>query len=673
MVEVSKFRSFSVGDYQRGKDLNFDTFTVYEPKPDKTDREPDESPSTDNDACTYQNLLKFQSHKPTDEIQRSLEQSSLSLNDDLVISVLQRHRSDWKPAYVFFNWVSGGRNGSEHFPGSDAYNEILDILGRMNRFQELTQVFDKMRKRNIVNERTYAIMLNRYAAAYKVEEAIEFFNKRKELGLEPNLVAFRTLLMCLCRYKHIEAAEFLFHSRQNEFPIKIKTMNIILNGWCVLGSLREAKRLRKDIVSPGKCKPDRFTYGTFIYLLTKAGKATTALKLFRAIWEMGCDPDVTICCLPNVATYNTLIKHLRKIRRKEKVYELLDEMEQKGGSCLPNASTYGFLLKSGKNAKEVPVILLKMERIKIMIHGHCDKGRIEEATYYFNEMTSKGMVPEPRIKILVDAMNIKLKERLGELRDTGVMKRDMRYAAAHKVEEAIEFFNKRKELGLEPNLVAFRALLMCLCRYKHIETAEFLFHSRQNEFPIKIKTMNIILNGWCVLGSLRETKRLWKDIVSPGKCKTDRFTYGTFINLLTKVGKATTALKLFRTIWEMGCDPDVTICNCVIDGLCFKKRIPEALAIFQEMNERGCLLNVATYNTLIKHLRKIRRMEKVYELLDEMEQKGGSCLPNASTYGFLLKSAKNAEEVPVILLRMERIGSKLTDDTYNLLLRLFMD
>lgn len=503
MVEVWKFRFFSVGDYQREKDLNFDTSTVYDPKPDETDREQDESPSTDNDALTYQNLLKLQAHKPTDEIVRSLEKSSLSLNDDLVINVLQRHRSDWKPAYAFFNWVSGGRNGSGYFPGSDAYNEILDILGRMNRFQELTQVFDEMRKRNIVNERTYGIVLNRYAAAHKVEEAIELFNKRKELGLEPDLVAFQTLLMCLCRYKHIEAAEFLFHSRQNEFPIEIKTMNIILNGWCVLGSLRETKRFWKDIVTSGKCKPDCFTYGTFINSLTKAGKATTALKLFRGMWEMGCDPDVTICncvidglcfkkripealaifqemndrgCLPNVATYNTLIKHLCKIRRMEKVYELLDEMEQKGGSCLPNARTYGFLLKSAKNAEEVPVILLRMERIgskltgdtynlllrlfmdwdhqervkslwvemerdglgpdrrsyTVMIHGHYDKGRIEEAMYYFNEMASKGMVPEPRTKILVDAMNIKLKERLGEPRDTGVMKRDRRLQVQYK-------------------------------------------------------------------------------------------------------------------------------------------------------------------------------------------------------------------------------------------------
>ncbi|PPS04756.1 hypothetical protein GOBAR_AA15909 [Gossypium barbadense] len=86
------------------------------------------------------------------------------------------------------------------------------------------------------------------------------------------------------------------------------------------------------------------------------------------------------------------------------------------------------------------------------------------------------------------------------------------------------------------------------------------------------------------------------------------FTYGTFINALTKKGKLGTAMKLFRGMWEKGCDPDVVICNCVIDALCFKKRIPEALEVFREMKEYGCAPNVATYNSLIKHLRKIGRM-----------------------------------------------------------------
>lgn len=490
----------SVRDYQREKDLNFAVYDdhIYE----KPDGGLDES-STDSDALTFQNLLKFQDNKPKDEIEGALDQSGLSLNDDLVLDVLRRHRSNWKPAYIFFNWVSRERNGNVYFPGSDVYNEILDILGRMKRFQELTQVFDEMRKRDIVNEGTYGIVLHRYAAAHKVEAATELFYKRKELGLELDLVAFQTLLMCLCRYKHVEAAEFLFHYKQNEFPLEIKTMNIILNGWCVLGSLREAKRFWKDIVASGKCKPDRFTYGTLINSLTKAGKATTALKLFRAMGEKGCDPDVTICnciidglcfkkripealvifqemngreCPPNVATYNSLIKHLCKIRRMEKVYELLDEMEQKGGSCLPNARTYGFLLKSAKNAEEVPEILQRMERVgskltgdtynlllrlfmdwdhqervrstwvvmerdglgpdrrsyTIMIHGLYDKGRMEEAMHYFKEMTTKGMVPEPRTMILVNAMNIRLKEREGEARDIEAKNRDRRLKVPYR-------------------------------------------------------------------------------------------------------------------------------------------------------------------------------------------------------------------------------------------------
>ncbi|XP_010260302.1 PREDICTED: putative pentatricopeptide repeat-containing protein At3g15200 [Nelumbo nucifera] len=434
-------------------------------------------------ALTFQNLLKKHAGSSVQELERALDRCSSALTEDLVLHVLRRHRSDWKPALGFFNWASKGVDG--YTPGSGAYNEMLDILGRMKRFQQLEQVLDEMSKRGgLVNERTYAILVNRYAGGHKIDEAIEIFYKRKQFGLKVDLMAFQTLLMSLCRYKHVEAAEFLFHSKRNEFPPNIKSWNIILNGWCVLGSLRDTKRFWNDIISSG-CKPDVFTYGTFINSLTKAGKLTRAVQLFQSMWEKGCNPDVAICnciidqlcfkkkipealgifgemnergCLPDVATYNSLIKHLCKIRRMEKIYELLDEMEQKKGSCTPNARTYGYLLKSMKKPEEVPEILKRMERngckmtsdaynlllnlyinwnqweeaqstwiemernglgpdqrsYTIMIHGLYSNKRIEEALDYFNEMTSKGMIPEPRTKLLVKAMNIKLKEGIGE-------------------------------------------------------------------------------------------------------------------------------------------------------------------------------------------------------------------------------------------------------------------
>ncbi|KAJ4846724.1 hypothetical protein Tsubulata_048058 [Turnera subulata] len=439
--------------------------------------ETDQDPETEL-AIKLQNTLKTFRDSATRKIELALGYCCPTVTESLAFNVLRRHRSDWKSAYVFFNWVV---KEGEISPGSDIYNELLDILGRTRRFDELNQVLDEMSKRaGLVNEETFGVLLNRYAAAHKVEEAIGIFERRKQFGLELDLVAFQKLLMSLCRHKHVEVAETLLHTMGRKFGVDIKTMNIILNGWCVLGNVHEAKRFWKDIIQ-SKFKPDLFTYGTFIKALTKKGKLGTAMKLYRAMWEGRCKPDVVICncvidalcfkkripealevfeeikergCAPNAATYNSLIKYLCKIRRMDKVYELLDEMEAMKGSCMPTDITFNFLLKSLMTADEVDGVLERMKRngcemngdvynlilklyvnwdcdekvryiwdemekngmgpdsrsYTVMIHGLHDKGRIESSLRYFGEMTSKGMVPEPRTEILANDMNVKLKE-----------------------------------------------------------------------------------------------------------------------------------------------------------------------------------------------------------------------------------------------------------------------
>ncbi|CAO2193671.1 unnamed protein product [Urochloa humidicola] len=245
-----------------------------------------------------------------------------------------------------------------------------------------------------------------------------------------------------------------------------------------------------------------------------------------------------------------------------------------------------------------------------------------------------------------------------------------RYAGAHKVQEAIEVFYLRKDYGFELDLVGFQILLMSLCRYKHVEEAEALFREKEEEFPHVIKSWNIILNGWCVKGSFRDAHRIWNDIIA-SKVERDLFTYGTFINALTKDGRISAAVKLFNSMWEKGINPDVAICNCIIDQLCFKKKIPGALKIFGEMNDRHCQADVATYNILIKHLCKIKRMDKVYELFDEMEAKG--CPPNTRTYSYILKATEKPKDVIALMQRMEQSGCKLDSDTYNLVLNLYIN
>ncbi|KAL2245444.1 putative pentatricopeptide repeat-containing protein At3g15200 [Sesamum indicum] len=420
--------------------------------------------TTDNEALNIQTLLKIHCQEPIEGIGQRLDECNLSLSEDLILNVLKRHRSDWKPAYAFFIWVCRTKRLIGFLPGTTIYNEILDILGRMKRFKEFLQVLDEMsRRKNLINERTYGIVVSRFSAAHKVDEAIEFFNKIEDFGLERNLVAFQTLLLSLCRYKHVEEAEVLFRNKKSEFRDDIKTWNIILNGWCVLRSLPDAKRFWKDIIA-SECQPDKFTYGIFINSLSKSGKISTAVKLLRTMWEKGCRPDVAICntvidglcfkkripealqifsvmnerdCSPNVATYNSLIKHLCKIRRMDKVHELLHEMEKKGESCAPNDLTYGYLLKAAKKPEEVDGILERMEKSGCKLQADTynlvlrlfmewgDEGRLK---YTWNEMERSGLGPDQRSYTII----------IHGLYDKG------------KIEYALEYFVEMMSKGMVP-------------------------------------------------------------------------------------------------------------------------------------------------------------------------------------------------------------------------------
>lgn len=403
-------------------------------KAENPDSQTDASFSVDDDnAIRIQGLLKLDKpDKSVQEIEQSLTAGNLYLSEDLVLNVLKRHRSDWEPAYMFFRWLTKGKSCNGYFPDTDIYNEMFDILGRMHRFDELSKLLDEMSKRKIlISERTYRILINRYSAAHKIEEAIELFHKRKDLGVQLDLVAFQTLLFSLCRYKHVEDAEVLFNNKKSEFEDDIKTRNIILNGWCILGNLREAKRFWKDIVS-SNCKPDKYTYGIFINSLNKAGKISTAVKLFQAMWEKGCKPDVAICnsiidglcfkkripealeifqemndkgCSANVATYNSLIKHLLKIKKIDKVHELLDEMKMKGEVCKPNAITYGYLLNYSRTPEEVYDVLDRMERngfmfvsdtYNLLLRLFMNWGKKKQAEAIWHEMQKSGLGPDRR-------------------------------------------------------------------------------------------------------------------------------------------------------------------------------------------------------------------------------------------------------------------------------------
>ncbi|KAI4976939.1 hypothetical protein ZWY2020_050546 [Hordeum vulgare] len=220
------------------------------------------------------------------DLRKDLCRFADEIDGDVVLKVLQKQRSNWQVALLFFTWAAGLPT-YEH--GSRTYIKMLDILGWMKKVRLMRQLFDEIpeqRRGLVVTNRMFDVLLKRYAGAHKVQEAIEIFYKINDYGFEVDLVGFHILLMSLCRYKHVEEAEALFLQKKDEFPPVIKSWNIILNGWCVKGSLPDAKRVWNEIIA-SKLKPDLFTYGTFINALTKANSYPLNTKVLKARHKSG--------------------------------------------------------------------------------------------------------------------------------------------------------------------------------------------------------------------------------------------------------------------------------------------------------------------------------------------------------------------------------------------------
>eukprot|EP01018_Ginkgo_biloba_P023672 Gb_12359 [translate_table: standard] len=413
-----------------------------------------------DDAARVQRLLK--THRTHEERVEALSQCGVVVSEDLVVRVLYRHKNDWKPAMYFFLWASR-QPGYSH--GTDAYNAMLNILGKMKRFRTMWQLVKEMHERgnspSLITDRTFTILIRRYAAAHMVERAIETLYKREEFGLKLDTPAFQTLLGALCRYKHVKEAEALFHLREQEFPPDMKSRNIILNGWCAMTNLREAKRFWNELIKQGHT-PNLMTYGTFINALTKKGKLETALKLFQAMWNKGCTPDVAICnniidslcyknripealsifaemnepgCLPDVVTYNSLIKHMCDTRRVDKAYEFLDEMEQKG--CVPNVRTYHYFLRVARKPEMTFKIMQRMvetgckptnDTYNLVLRMLLGWNELDRAVALWDDMEKKGMGPDCRSYTVM----------IHGLYDKG------------KFIEAYKYFNKMNAKGLAP-------------------------------------------------------------------------------------------------------------------------------------------------------------------------------------------------------------------------------
>ncbi|KMZ56681.1 putative Pentatricopeptide repeat-containing protein [Zostera marina] len=179
-------------------------------------------------------------------------------------------------------------------------------------------------------------------------------------------------------------------------------------------------------------------------------------------------------------------------------------------------------------------------------------------------------------------------------------------------EDAEEFFEEMKQLGVKPDLVSYNCLIDVLCKNRELEKA------------------------YKIIETMKESD-IYPDV----------FTYTSMIGGLGLIGQPDKARDILKDMSECGCYPDVAAYNAAIRNFCIAKRLPDGFRLMDEIVAKGMLPDSTTFNLFFRCFYWANDMNSSWELYRRMKSDG--CLPNTQTCMFLLRLSRRHENVDLAI------------------------
>ncbi|CAM8951548.1 unnamed protein product [Rhodiola kirilowii] len=289
-----------------------------------------------------------------------LRQSGLQPDPDSFSSAIWNFRDEWKLALLVFNW------GQEcHRRHEKLWSLMIWVLGRCRKFNVAWSLIRDLYMYKMDARFAMLIMIERYAANGDPGKAIRTFHMLEKLYLSIDVEAYYDLLRFLCTHGSLQEAEDFMLCNKKLFPLSTESFNIILDGWCNLTDVSEAKRVWREM-SKSCVISNEATYTHLIRCFSNAGNLFDSLRLYDGMLNKGWEPGCVV--------YNSLIYVLTRENCFKEALKMLEKMKESG--LQPDSCSYNSLLRPLCEADRIPEARVIM---CIMIKGSID---LNKDTYH---------------------------------------------------------------------------------------------------------------------------------------------------------------------------------------------------------------------------------------------------------------------------------------------------
>ncbi|KAI4340655.1 hypothetical protein MLD38_025467 [Melastoma candidum] len=332
--------------------------------------------------------------KGCEEISQALiENESLrdvEVSHDAVDRLLTKFRDDWKSALGIFRWAELMGRRFEH--SEEAYDMIVDILGRTRQWDRMRMILDEMRSKERVRVSTVGKVMRRLSGAGRWEDAVSIFDELQDFGLEKNAEMMNLLLDTLCKEGWVEQARSVVLELKPHIPPDEHTFNILINGWCKIDRIDEAKWTIEEMKGYG-FRPSVISFSTIIRFYCRHGRFQKVVDLLDEMEKTGCPP--------NIVTYTTVMHALAKADEYEDALALVERV--KASRCEPDALFFNswiyVLGRAGRVEDAVRVFELEMPNSGVlpnlstyntMTSMYCHHGEVLKASALLEHMEISG-------------------------------------------------------------------------------------------------------------------------------------------------------------------------------------------------------------------------------------------------------------------------------------------
>lgn len=325
-------------------------------------------------------------------------------------------------------------------PDEIIYNCMMDVCIRKGDINKVFEIYHDMQAAKIFpSVVTCGILIKAFGKSGHVDKAIDIFTKMEENGMKPTEITYGCIINTCIKLNKVEMAfQYFKELAKKNYPMNVVLCTTLIKAYSKVNDLPKALEIYEKMKSDSKTQPNKITFNSIIDACIRLNNLKEAELIFTEMTEFNVKPDLI--------TFSTMIKGCLKFKYPTKAISIIDIMIN--AEVYPDEIVLNSVLDCCERSNSLELAIkvfnyfnkLKLKpssisySIALKVYGKLNDFSSSRALISKIESENQGslIIYTCFIKTCFNLSNVKV---------------------------AVEYFEKIKRLGFEPDEIAYVTLL----------------------------------------------------------------------------------------------------------------------------------------------------------------------------------------------------------------------